>query len=95
MVERVRQNRSILSPSYRPSAATEVGILEQQIAGQDQMTKLLNTMSGFFYDQMQEKVVEEGEQYGAANPITLEQLANAQQSGEDVLKKYGLSLIHI
>ena len=89
MVERVRQKRSILSSGYRPSAATEVGILEQQMVGQDQMTKLLNTMSGFFYDQMAERVVEEGEAYGAANPITLEQLANAQQSGEDVLKKYG------
>ena len=89
MAERVRLNRSLLSSSYTPSAATEVGILEQQAVGQSQITKLLNTMSGFFYDQMAEKVVEEGEAYGAANPITLEQLANAQQSGEDVLKKYG------
>ena len=89
MAERVRLNRSILSSNYRPSAATEVGLLEQQAAGQSQITQLLNTMSGFFYDQMAEKVVEEGEAYGAANPITLEQLANAQQSGEDVLKKYG------
>ena len=89
MAERVRLNRSILSSNYRPSATTEVGILEQQAAGQSQITQLLNTMSGFFYDQMAEKVVEEGEAYGAANPITLEQLANAQQSGEDVLKKYG------
>jgi len=89
MAERIRLNRSILSSNYRPSAATEVGLLEQQAAGQSQITQLLNTMSGFFYDQMAEKVVEEGEAYGAANPITLEQLANAQQSGEDVLKKYG------
>lgn len=89
MAERVRLNRSILSSNYRPSATTEVGILEQQAVGQSQITQLLNTMSGFFYDQMAEKVVEEGEAYGAANPITLEQLANAQQSGEDVLKKYG------
>jgi len=89
MVERVRQNRSILSPSYRPSAATEVGILEQQIAGQDQMTKLLNTMSGFFYDQMQEKVVEEGELLGARNPITMEELEKASQTGEDPTKRLG------
>ena len=89
MAERVRLNRSILSSRYTPSAATEVGILEQEAVGQSQITQLLNTMSGFFYDQMAEKVVEEGEAYGAANPITLEQLANAQQSGEDVLKKYG------
>jgi hypothetical protein len=89
MVERVRQNRSILSPSYRPSAATEVGILEQQIAGQDQMTKLLNTMSGFFYDQMQERVVEEGQMYGATNPITMEELKKASQTGEDPTKRLG------
>ena len=59
MAERVRLNRSILSSNYRPSAATEVGLLEQQAAGQSQITQLLNTMSGFFYDQMAEKVVEE------------------------------------
>ena len=89
MAERKRLERSILSTSYRPSAATEVGILEQQAVGQSRMGKLLDNMSSFFFEQMQEKVVEEAEQYGAANPITLEQLSNAQQSGEDVLKKYG------
>lgn len=89
MAERKRLERSILSTSYRPSAATEVGILEQQAVGQGRMGKLLDNMSSFFFEQMQEKVVEEAEQYGAANPITLEQLSNAQQSGEDVLKKYG------
>lgn len=89
MAERKRLERSILSSSYRPSAATEVGILEQQAVGLGRMGKMLDNMSSFFFDQMQEKVVEEAEQYGAANPITLEQLANAQQSGEDVLKKYG------
>jgi hypothetical protein len=89
VAERVRQNRSILSSGYRPSAATEVGILEQQLSGQDQMTRLLNTMSSFFYDQMAEKVVEEGEQYGAANPITMEELEQASQTGEDPTKRLG------
>lgn len=89
MVERVRQNRSILSSGYRPSAATEVGILEQQMVGQDQMTKLLNTMSGFFYDQMQERVVEEGELLGARNPITIDEIKKAQQTGENVLGRLG------
>ncbi len=89
MVERVRQNRSILSSGYRPSAATEVGILEQQMVGQDQMTKLLNTMSGFFYEQMAEKVVEEGELLGARNPITIKELQKAQQTGEDPTKRLG------
>jgi hypothetical protein len=46
-------------------------------------------MSKFFYKEMETRVVEEGEMYGAANPITLEQLANARKTGEDVLKNYG------
>ena len=78
MAERVRLNRSLLSSSYTPSAATEVGILEQQAVGQSQITKLLNTMSGFFYDQMAEKVVEEGELLGARNPITIDEIKKAQ-----------------
>ena len=89
MAERLRQNRQILSSSLSPSARTEVGILEQQAAGQSQITKLLNTMSGFFYDQMQEKVVEEGQMYGATNPITMEELKKAAQTGEDPTKRLG------
>jgi len=92
MAERVRLNRSILSSNYRPSAATEVGLLEQQAAGQSQITQLLNTMSGFFYDQMAEKVVEEGEMYGATNPITMEELEKASQTGEDPTKRLGYGL---
>ena len=88
MAERLRQNRQILSSSLSPSARTEVGILEQQAAGQSQITKLLNTMSGFFYDQMQEKVVEEGEQYGATNPITLKELEKMEQ-GENITARFG------
>ena len=89
MAERVRLNRSLLSSSYTPSAATEVGILEQQSVGQSQITKLLNTMSGFFYDQMAEKVVEEGEMYGATNPITIEELQKAIKTGENVTNRLG------
>jgi hypothetical protein len=91
MAERLRQNREILSSSLSPSARTEVGILEQQAAGQSQITKLLNTMSGFFYDQMQEKVVEEGEQYGATNPITLKELEKMEQ-GENITARFGYGL---
>jgi len=89
MAERVRLNRSILSSRYTPSAATEVGILEQEAVGQSQITKLLNTMSGFFYDQMAEKVVEEGQMYGATNPITMEELEKASLTGEDPTKRLG------
>ena len=92
MAERVRLNRSILSSRYTPSAATEVGILEQEAAGQSQITQLLNTMSGFFYDQMAEKVVEEGEMYGATNPITMEELEKASKTGEDPTKRLGYGL---
>jgi len=92
MAERVRLNRSILSPRYTPSAATEVGILEQQAAGQSQITQLLNTMSGFFYDQMAEKVVEEGELLGARNPITIDEIKKAQQTGENVVGRLGYGM---
>ena len=92
MAERVRLNRSILSSRYTPSAATEVGILEQQAAGQSQITQLLNTMSGFFYDQMAEKVVEEGELLGARNPITIDEIKKAQQTGENVVGRLGYGM---
>lgn len=92
MAERVRLNRSILSPRYTPSAATEVGLLEQQAAGQSQITQLLNTMSSFFYDQMAEKVVEEGELLGARNPITIDEIKKAQQTGENVVGRLGYGM---
>ncbi len=89
MAERKRLERSILSSSYRPSAATEVGILEQQAVGLGRMGKMLDNMSSFFFDQMQEKVVEEGQMYGATNPITMEELEQASQTGEDPTKRLG------
>ena len=92
MAERVRLDRSILSSRYTPSAATEVGLLEQQAAGQSQITQLLNTMSGFFYDQMAEKVVEEGELLGARNPITIDEIKKAQQTGENVVGRLGYGM---
>ena len=92
MAERVRLNRSILSSNYRPSAATEVGILEQQLSGQDQMTRLLNTMSGFFFDKMQTRAVEEGELLGARNPITIDEIKKAQQTGENVVGRLGYGM---
>ena len=92
MAERVRLDRSILSSRYTPSAATEVGILEQEASGQSQITQLLNTMSGFFYDQMAEKVVEEGELLGARNPITIDEIKKAQQTGENVVGRLGYGM---
>ena len=92
MAERKRLERSILSTSYRPSASTEVGILEQQAVGQGRMGKLLDNMSSFFFDQMQEKVVEEGEMLGARNPITIDEIKKAQETGENVLGRLGYGL---
>ena len=89
MAERVKLPRSILSSSYRPSAATEVGVLEQQRLGQEQITDLLSSMSSFFFDQMQTRAVEEGELLGARNPITIDEIKKAQQTGENVLGRLG------
>ena len=89
MAVRKTLQRELLSPSYRPSASAEAGMFEQQASGMSQLASSLNQMSKFFYKEMETREVEEGEMYGAANPITLEQLANARKTGEDVLKNYG------
>ena len=89
MAVRKKLQRQLLSPSYSPSASAEAGMFEQQASGMSQLASSLNQMSKFFYKEMETRVVEEGEMYGAANPITLEQLANARKTGEDVLKNYG------
>jgi len=49
-------------------------------------------MSGFFYDQMAEKVVEEGELLGARNPITIDEIKKAQQTGENVVGRLGYGM---
>jgi hypothetical protein len=45
-------------------------------------------MSKFFYKEMETRVVEEGEMYGAANPITLEELRKMEE-GEDITGRFG------
>lgn len=89
MATRRTLQRQFFSPSYSPSASAEAGMFEQQASGMTQLADSLNQMSNFFYKEMETRAVEEGEMYGAANPITLEQLANARKTGEDVLKNYG------
>lgn len=89
MATRRTLQRQLLSPSYSPSASAEAGMFEQQASGMSQLASSLNQMSNFFYKEMETRAIEEGEMYGAANPITLEQLANARKTGEDVLKNYG------
>jgi hypothetical protein len=89
MATRRTLQRQLLSPSYSPSASAEAGVFEQQASGMTQLANSLNQMSNFFYKEMETRAVEEGEMYGAANPITLEQLSNSRKTGEDVLKNYG------
>ena len=92
MAPRKTYQRQILSSNYAPSVSAEAGIYEQQMQGSSSMAKMLSQMSGFFYDQMTEKVVEEGEMYGAANPITIEEIKKAQQTGENVVGRLGYGL---
>mgnify|MGYP003120264614 CR=1 FL=1 len=92
MAPRKTYQRQLLSSNYAPSVSAEAGIYEQQMQGSSSMAKMLSTMSGFFYDQMAERVVEEGEMYGAANPITIEELQKAQETGEDPTDRLGYGL---
>ena len=71
MAKRRTLQRQFFSPSYSPSASAEAGVFEQQASGMTQLANSLNQMSNFFYKEMQTRAVEEGEMYGAANPITL------------------------
>jgi hypothetical protein len=54
-----------------------------------QLASSLNQMSKFFYKEMETRVVEEGAMLGAANPITIEELKKAAQTGEDVTGRLG------
>ena len=84
--------RQLLSPKYRPNATAEAGVFEQQASGMSQLASSLNQMSSFFYDQMNVRAVEEGEIYGAANPITIDELEQAAKTGEDVTGRLGYGL---
>ncbi len=88
MAVRKTLQRQLLSPSYRPSASAEAGMFEQQASGMSQLASSLNQMSKFFYKEMETRVVEEGEMYGAANPITLEELRKMEE-GEDITGRFG------
>lgn len=89
MAVRKKLQRELLSPSYRPSASAEAGMFEQQASGMSQLASSLNQMSKFFYKEMETRVVEEGAMLGAANPITIEELKKAAQTGEDVTGRLG------
>ena len=92
MATRRTLQRQLLSPSYSPSASAEAGMFEQQANGMSQLASSLNQMSNFFYKEMETRAKEEGEMYGAANPITIEELQKAIKTGEDVTDRLGYGL---
>tara|TARA_A100001391_G_scaffold164188_1_gene123871 strand:- start:1510 stop:3306 length:1797 start_codon:yes stop_codon:yes gene_type:complete len=92
MATRRTLQRQFFSPSYSPSASAEAGMFEQQASGMTQLANSLNQMSNFFYKEMETRAVEEGEMYGAANPITIEELQKAIKTGEDVTDRLGYGL---
>ena len=92
MATRRTLQRQLLSPSYSPSASAEAGMFEQQASGMTQLANSLNQMSNFFYKEMETRAEEEGEMYGAANPITIEELQKAIKTGEDVTNRLGYGL---
>ena len=92
MATRRTLQRQLLSPSYSPSASAEAGMFEQQASGMSQLASSLNQMSNFFYKEMETRAKEEGEMYGAANPITIEELQKAIKTGEDVTDRLGYGL---
>jgi len=92
MATRRTLQRQFFSPSYSPSASAEAGMFEQQARGMTQLANSLNQMSNFFYKEMETRAVEEGEMYGAANPITIEELQKAIKTGEDVTDRLGYGL---
>ena len=89
MAVRKTLQRQLLSPSYRPEVRGEIGAFQQQVKGIEQTSNLLNQMSNFFFKEMETRVVEEGAMLGAANPITIEELKKAAQTGEDVTDRLG------
>ena len=92
MATRRTLQRQFFSPSYDPSASAEAGMFEQQASGMTQLANSLNQMSNFFYKEMETRAEEEGEMYGAANPITIEELQKAIKTGEDVTNRLGYGL---
>ena len=89
MATRKTLQRQFLGPRYSPSSEAEMGVFNQAQSGMSALSQNLNQMTNFFFKEMETRVQEEGELYGATNPITLEQIKKANQTGEDVLKGYG------
>lgn len=92
MATRKTLQRQFLGPRYSPSSEAEMGVYNQAQSGMSALSQNLNQMTNFFFKEMQTRAVEEGEIYGATNPITMDELEQAARTGEDVTSRLGYGL---
>ena len=92
MATRKTYQRQFLGPRYSPSSEAEMGVYNQAQSGMSALSENLNQMTNFFFKEMQTRAVEEGEIYGATNPITMDELEQAARTGEDVTGRLGYGL---
>ena len=92
MATRKTLQRQFLGPRYSPSSEAEMGVYNQAQSGMSALSQNLNQMTDFFFKEMQTRAVEEGEIYGATNPITMDELEQAARTGEDVTGRLGYGL---
>lgn len=92
MATRKTLQRQFLGSRYSPSSEAEIGVYNQAQSGMSALSQNLNQMTNFFFKEMQTRAVEEGEIYGATNPITMDELEQAARTGEDVTGRLGYGL---
>jgi hypothetical protein len=92
MATRKTLQRQFLGPRYSPSSEAEMGVYNQAQSGMSALSQNLNQMTNFFFKEMETRAVEEGEIYGATNPITMDELEQAARTGEDVTGRLGYGL---
>lgn len=92
MATRKTLQRQFLGPRYSPSSEAEMGVYNQAQSGMSALSQNLNQMTNFFFKEMETRAVEEGEIYGATNPITMDELEQAARTGEDVTSRLGYGL---
>ena len=88
MATRKTLQRQFLGPRYSPSSEAEMGVYNQAQSGMSALSQNLNQMTNFFFKEMQTRAVEEGEIYGATNPITLKELQKMEE-GENITARFG------
>ncbi len=88
MATRKTLQRQFLGPRYSPSSEAEMGVFNQAQSGMSALSQNLNQMTNFFFKEMQTRAVEEGEIYGATNPITLKELEQMEE-GQNITNRLG------